>query len=597
MSQQNRQHKSFMRALLRDPTANTIVISAAALVPLMAMVGGGVDASRYYMASARLQAACDAGALAARRAMTTSAFTTAHQTIANNFFDNNFPVGSFETTNRVRTYTATSRGIVNGSATATLPATIMNAFGYTSFNLAATCSADVNISNTDIMFVLDVTGSMAATDAGNGMSRIQALRNAVMNFYDTVKESTSASAQVRFGAVPYSMSVNVLNVLPRTHLTSSHTYQTRRWINEPISNQEEWIPRNLGTFPNPTEADQRFNNNSNGTAMSSEVNLCENTNRGTFRRGEIIYEISGNKYTLNAFSGSSSATNRAGCRATVRRTTMVYSYEPRTFDVSGFRTGGTVTTNTGVNGADVTHTWNGCIEEADTVTTGTFNPVPTDAFDLNINLVPTTDAQRWKPALPGVMYLRPGTAIVRTDVEDYPRPSRSCSSPSFRLTDISRANLQTFVDNLVPTGNTYHDIGMIWGARLISPNGLFAADNTSAPNGDPISRHIVFMSDGQLEPSLTVYGMYGIERQDRRISGDGNGTTQLNRHAARFQVACRAAKNENITVWVVAFGTALTQALRDCASPGRAYQANDSAALEAAFQEIAQKIAALRLTS
>jgi Flp pilus assembly protein TadG len=54
---------SFMHRLLHDTAANTLAIAAAAMVPLMAMVGGGIDASRYYMAAARLQAACDAGAL------------------------------------------------------------------------------------------------------------------------------------------------------------------------------------------------------------------------------------------------------------------------------------------------------------------------------------------------------------------------------------------------------------------------------------------------------------------------------------------------------------------------------------------------------
>jgi hypothetical protein len=137
---------------------------------------------------------------------------------------------------------------------------------------------------------------------------------------------------------------------------------------------------------------------------------------------------------------------------------------------------------------------------------------------------------------------------------------------------------------------------MIWGARLISPSGLFEADNTTAPNGDPISRHVVFMSDGQLEPSLGIYGMYGVERMDRRITTDGDGTAQRARHEQRFQAACRAAKNENMTVWVVAFGTTLSQSLRDCASPGRAYEASDSTQLNNAFREIAQKIAALRLT-
>ena len=66
MGREKQANMSFMRSLLHDKAANTIAISAAALFPIMAMVGGGIDASRYYMTAARMQAACDAGALAAR---------------------------------------------------------------------------------------------------------------------------------------------------------------------------------------------------------------------------------------------------------------------------------------------------------------------------------------------------------------------------------------------------------------------------------------------------------------------------------------------------------------------------------------------------
>jgi hypothetical protein len=147
----------------------------------------------------------------------------------------------------------------------------------------------------------------------------------------------------------------------------------------------------------------------------------------------------------------------------------------------------------------------------------------------------------------------------------------------------------------VAQGNTYHNIGMVWGARLISPSGMFAADNNSAPNGDPIARHIVFMTDGALEPNNNIYSSYGMEWWDRRVTTDGN-SNHVSRHDARLQAICRAAKEENISVWVVAFGTTLTSNLVTCASPGRAYQASNNDQLNAAFQEIAQKIAALRLT-
>ncbi len=214
---------SMVRALLRDRTANTMIIAAAALIPLLAMVGGGVDASRYYMAAARLKVACDAGALAARRAMTTAAFTPAHNQIAQNFFDQNYSNGMYGTTGRQRSFSANSTGVVTGTASAVMPTTIMAAFGYKSFALTATCSADINISNTDIMFVLDVTGSMncpdnlgplcGAVETEQPNSMIVGMRAAVMNFYDTVNASISGSAQVRFGAVPYAHTVNVGGIL------------------------------------------------------------------------------------------------------------------------------------------------------------------------------------------------------------------------------------------------------------------------------------------------------------------------------------------------------------------------------------------------
>jgi len=54
MGREKQAHMSFVRKLACDKTANTLVISAAALLPIIAMVGGGVDASRHYMASARI---------------------------------------------------------------------------------------------------------------------------------------------------------------------------------------------------------------------------------------------------------------------------------------------------------------------------------------------------------------------------------------------------------------------------------------------------------------------------------------------------------------------------------------------------------------
>ena len=655
MGQKMKVKTSFLHNLLHDRTANTLALAAASLIPLMAMVGGGIDASRYYMASARLQAACDAGALAARRAMTSDTFNNTHRDIGLAFFDQNFNDGIFGVTSRTRSYTSDGTGVVTGTASGVLPSTIMAAFGYNTFNLAATCTAEINISNTDIMFVLDVTGSMADcpdnSNCGSGPgSKIVGLRSAVMNFYDTVESATSPSAQVRYGVVPYSQQVNVGGSIPRQHMANTNTYQSRVARFNPaefpendagdmveLSDQMEWLPRSTSNF-NSTNTDH-YRYRTDGSAATTAQAFCsayENTSH-TLRIGSQtqVWEIFGPmEYVTGQWEGGSS-NNRGGCRGRVRKSRVltrtdvqpqfrdwVYcpvttnrtvpcgvtnpprspaGWETVTFSALYSLANRTINLPVGANGTMTGVQWAGCIEEPATVVTSTYSPIPANAFDLNINLVPTNDAQRWKPALINAVWKREDSSgntmnwLYQTG--DEARPGWTCPRPAIKLSEINRGDLQNYVDALSASGNTYHDIGMLWGARFISPRGIFSAENASAPNGDPISRHIVFMTDGAQVNNNENYSNYGVEWWDRRITGDGNGTTEFNRRAARLQAICRAAQQENITVWVVAFGTTLTQNLRDCASPGRAFQANDSATLNARFQEIAQKIAALRLTS
>ena len=648
MGREMQVRKSFLHRLLHDRTANTLALAAAALLPLMAMVGGGIDASRYYMAAARMQAACDAGALAARRAMTTTSFTTEHRTIGLNFFDQNFNDGIFGVTNRVRNYTSDGDGVVNGTASGTLPSTIMGAFGYTSFPLSVSCSAEVNISNTDIMFVLDVTGSMADCPSTSGCnsgpgSKIVALRSAVMSFYDTVQAATSPAAQVRYGVVPYSQQVNVGFSIPRAHLANNHRYQSRvaRYNQAAFPNNDvgdtvllsdatEFLPRSTSNFNTTNIDNYRFR--TDGSAGTTARNVCTNypntytvTVNGQTQRWEVIGPTS---FVLNQWPWNGSNNNLAGCSARVRKTRTLTATDvtpqfrewvycevqtgtaspcgvtnparsPAGWETVNFSTvysGNTVRMPIGINGSMTSVTWSGCIEEPETVLTDNYNPIPSGAHDLNINLVPANDAQRWKPALRDAVWQRPSDANV-VSTGNLSHGFWKCPHAARKLSAIARTDLQAYVDSLSASGNTYHDIGMLWGARFISPRGLFSAENSTAPNGDPIARHIVFMTDGVQFNQIGNYSTHGVEVTDRRITGDGSSTREFDRRAARFQAICRAAQQESITVWVVAFGTELTSNLQTCASPGRAFHANDNAALDARFKEIAQNIAALRLTS
>jgi hypothetical protein len=153
-----------------------------------------------------------------------------------------------------------------------------------------------------------------------------------------------------------------------------------------------------------------------------------------------------------------------------------------------------------------------------------------------------------------------------------------------------------YVDALTPDGGTYHDIGLLWGARLSSSTGIFASNVNEEPdNGGTVSRHMIFMTDGELAPDLSTNSAYGIERDDRRVTTDGSAGTQYANHRARWLAICDAIKARGIRLWVIAFGTNLTDDLRTCGSASSSFQADNAEQLNEHFQEIAKQVGELRI--
>ena len=80
--------------LAHDQRGNTLALIAAALIPVLAAIGGGVDISRAYLAQSRLQQAVDSAALAGRRSRIGTGMTEATEA-ANKFLAFNFPQTSY----------------------------------------------------------------------------------------------------------------------------------------------------------------------------------------------------------------------------------------------------------------------------------------------------------------------------------------------------------------------------------------------------------------------------------------------------------------------------------------------------------------------
>lgn len=538
-------YKPFLQRLAKDQSGNALVIMAAAIVPMIAMVGSGIDMSRAFMAKARLQQACDAAVLAGRREQGDGTFTDTARAQADRYFAFNYPTGIYGTSTTNFVASAGASNQVNGVATATLPTSVIGFFGYPQFTLSATCDAKLEATNTDVMFVLDVTGSMAdcpdnsACNSGPG-SKIVGLRQAVVGFYNALESAKGADVQVRYGFVPYSQTVNVGYILPAGNMwNGNYTYPSRTY---------------------------------NGVSVTTGFtrNQCRNNYSGTYVTGTGV------------------------C------TYPTYRHQGVAYDVSQFVTGADVNTpalDQFPTIATGTSRWNGCIEERRTVATGTLSPVPADAEDLDIDTAPVAGdiATFWRPMWPQVVYLRNDSAAG--NYYDTDPVNGVCPAEAKRLATFTAAQVQTYVDSLVATGSTYHDIGMIWGTRMISPTGIFRNDTLTAPNGLPIARHIIFMTDGAMAPTFTAYSSYSLEQVENRVNGGNTSSSTLtSRHNSRFLAMCSAAKARNIRVWTIGFGTALTSQLTSCADPGRAYQANNIPQLVTQFQQIATEIAQLRLT-
>lgn len=657
-------HRTFLVRLARSRRGNTLAIMAAALIPLCGMIGGGVDVARMYLVKTRLQHACDAGALAGRKAMGGGQWAQSNNlpnTIAQRFFKANIADDAYGSSGMTSAFSE-SAGKVTGTASAVLPMTLTKVIGAKTTTLSVTCEAEMRLPNTDVMFVLDNTGSMASPAvATDSQTKIQALRSAVKCFYEIVARldtdencvggapsgGLSDQVQVRFGFVPYAMNVNVGRLLPTEYIADTWTYQSRevddepdygafdRW-NDTLSTNNAgaygpYVPVQTRTvsratdctaeaFPPPadtytaTSGPRQWpkDKTDTGTEWSAftpaihrsySVYPTTSTICTTRYRERPIFRLGWHKRVSSGASGA------------VAFPTWVY--RPIRFNVSGLKNSpgmASVTLPVGEFNAATTVAWGGCVEERQTVRATSYDPVPSGALDLDLKNAPTgSEDTQWGPLLPGAVFGRKNASGTYTtnEVRTFNAFTRTsaCPAPATKMMKWPDArNFSDYVDGLGADGNTYHDIGLIWGARIMWPTGIFRAENEFTPQGGEIQRNLIFMTDGDACTDLDNYQAYGFAAIDRRqtpantLPSEGCTTTgtltqQVN---ARYQAVCRVVRNENITLWVIWFGvknnTIETQ-MRNCATPGRFFAARNQVDLQNTFRQIADQISQLRITN
>ncbi|KFG91215.1 Flp pilus assembly protein TadG [Sphingobium herbicidovorans NBRC 16415] len=678
--------------LYHNQAGNTLAIVAAAIFPLAALIGGGVDISRIYLTKTRLQQACDAGALAGRRAMTGLTWTTGQdngssEDTANRFFTVNFPANKYGTKSGAVVYSASETGAVTGNATVVVPMTLMSLFQMPDKTVTATCTADLQLPNTDVMFVLDTTLSMNEINTGDSQSRIEVLRSAVSSFYTELENVRPAGSHIRYGFVPYSGTVNVGTLLKPAWLQDNPIYDSREadgtstqittkksgggFEPETLKSWTNWQTTSGSYGPGTPYYGEPENCVAPAKTLSDKtVQTSWNPNSSALPRSRVhtrtrhgttySASLSGGVCTIKSTVYNNLVEERtetisqnpnAGqpipeTETTTTTTHYHWIYRPISYDISALKvtdSNGNVKGNSfkaPVENASAsghprerTITWNasnGCIEERGS------------GYDMDVDLVPdpTRPETQWKPYLPRLVYGRDQTTTgyqkpapegqryptawlnrwafsgspLETKTRDFNLndttnfytpsvdlwQSGACPTAARKLSEIDATTLNAYLDSLTPAGFTYHDIGMLWGLRLMSREGLFAAEHAAAESSGRYARNLIFMTDGQTDTRIGAYDAWGLSAMTRRRTPTNRVPTDEEQNAlteTRLTQLCNVAKNQkNITVWVIAFGTELSPLLSGCASPGRAYQADNADQLTATFSQIASQIAQLRVT-
>lgn len=697
-----------MSQLRHDQSGNVIAILAAAVIPVIGLVGGAVDMSRIYLVQARAQAACDAGSLMGRKVMANGLWSDSANranTEAMKAFNANFQSGSYGTGTVSKSFTETA-GKVSGTASVVVPMTLMKVFGQDDRTISVTCSSEMRIPNSDVMFVLDTTGSMDSAPDGNDVSssnpaKITELRKATKCFYEVLTqknitdvtaaqcgeasdpvETASNTSQIRFGFVPYSINVNVGKLLPLDYMADNWYYQTRRanWIDDPDNSYT------LGSAGAMTQVGSPSTSNSAGSWQGMANNITINgttylktvqVNRAPLNCATIsLPPMQTNGPTVNgpypvgtpptpvypatsitlsyektSTSGSTqyqyvpqntpASTNRrcylerktSSSLTTTQYTAMRpvtwiparifsnWTYDRLQVNVSALkntpnnRWNNSLVLPVGNSGTNATIAWDGCILERPTQknVTDWDTSATSDAKDMAIDLIPNTSdpTTQWGPRLNGLQYAResggnwtlnPVTSTSNMSAPTSGNTTTACPSESRLLNVWDPTDYKNYINGLTTDGYTFHDIGMLWGARLISPTGIFASHNATA--NDNVQRHMIFMTDGDTNANPDSLSAYGVPWFDRLQTNSGSAptTSQLNTITdARTAALCTAIKNMNITLWVISYGADVNSStndrLEECATDGRFFAYDPDVSLTSQFKQIAGQIAALRLTS
>ena len=327
--------------------------------------------------------------------------------------------------------------------------------------------------------------------------------------------------------------------------------------------------------------------------------------------------VTGNGIPSNtAIQTVNSTTQITLCNATTAASPGALSfYKPITYD--------TAYNTASPAGSSTSSDWGGCVIEptssgensgvAGVINSATANPDITEPGSWPSWYPywwPSGSGNSWPPVSTQSNTTETQGSVI-ADWGGFPGPNQGCPVPILPLTDVTASAGKTQVLNSISSmwprdaGGTQVHIGMIWGWRVLSPNGPFTPNNShplSYSNASTTGwkKVIVLMTDGTEEwPSAHLTGL-GFLSDGKIGTSTSTSTAQSNLDTRLANVCSNLAANGNYIIYTIGLGSdgASNTQLQTCAttSNGGFFEAATPSNLQTVFNNIAKSLIALRLT-
>jgi Flp pilus assembly protein TadG len=196
-----------MRSLRRDDRGVIAIWFALAAVPLIGLVGIGLDTARSHLVRSRLSTAIDAAALAGGNAF----FAPTRDDDIRMYFQANFPANYLGATiTGPRIVADEVNQTLTISASADVPTTLMRVLGNDKAIVAASAEVTRRMKALDVVLSMDVSGSMGTRDPGQTLTRLAATKQAAKELVTIVFGGDTRKELLNIGLVPWSSKVNVM---------------------------------------------------------------------------------------------------------------------------------------------------------------------------------------------------------------------------------------------------------------------------------------------------------------------------------------------------------------------------------------------------